>query len=471
MCASASPKGTDAPAGDNAGLVAQSPKPVKVLAFRVRNYMNIEAASVRLDEGTYEIFGDNADGKTAFMEAIVAAFAGKRGMVKEPIRKGAKQADWFVDTGEFTIERCLAAGGSMKLTVTAKNGNVYPHGQAFLDAFLNSLAFDPNAFGRMEPIKQAEILRSIAGVNLSPFDQRIVEAEGKRLLIGRERDSLKGQVDGCTWHEDAPAQQVSVAKLMNELDRRQKHNQHREQTITDARHNLHLNHQNIDDSARQLYADRDELRRLEALVVAQQKKIEAGQKGLANHQVETAALKDALASARSVEEKDENAIRSELRTVQSRNNKVMENERREKLLAEYQDAKRQYDDLSAEIESARQAKGQALAEAQFPVDGLTFDEAGVFYQGVPFSQISTGQRIRIGVQLFFASKPRLNLILVRDASLLDKSNRAVIVEEAARHGAQALLEVVGDKPTGDAIGQKRSFTIIDGRVEFDGRDN
>ena len=75
---------------------------------------------------------------------------------------------------------------------------------------------------------------------------------------------------------------------------------------------------------------------------------------------------------------------------------------------------------------------------------------------------------RIGVQLFFASNPKLNLILVRDASLLDDKNKGVIIEEAAKRDAQVLLEVVGTTPTMDP---RRAFTIIDGRVEFDGKEN
>lgn len=441
---------------------------VKILAFRVRNFMNIESAKVNLAEGVYELYGDNADGKTAFMEAILAGFSGKRGMVRQPVRNGAKSADWFVDTGAFTIERSLSASGSMKLTVTAQNGNVYPHGQAFLDAFIDSLAFDPNRFSRMEPAKQAEVLREIVGVDLSTFDQQIKDAEAQRLEIGRDRDRLKGQVDGCTWHEDAPKSLISVSKLVNELDKRQKANQLRQQDIDAAQADLEENKRRLDEMGRQLTADREELRRLETLAAAMKKTLADREEKLNHEAARSAMLKETLQLARNAEVADEDAIRKQLKNVEKLNEQVRDNQKRQELLTAYQDKKQAYEAYTEAIQTARRAKQEALAEAQFPVEGLSFDEAGVFYGGVPFEQISTGQKIRIGAQLFFARNPKLNLILVRDASLLDRANRAVIIEEAARRGAQVLLEIVG-APSEELAAKNRSFTITDGRVEFDGQ--
>lgn len=438
-----------------------------VVAFEVKNYMNIESAKVDLEKGAYEIYGDNADGKTAFLEAIVAAFSGKRGMVKEPVRQGAERAEWFVDTGKFTIERTLTKSGSMKLTVKAADGTVYAKGQDFLDGFLNSMSFDPHAFSRMEPKQQAEVLRGIVGVDLSGFDAKIRELEASRLFVGRERDSLKGQADGLIFHEDAPEQEVSIGDLMGKLEKLQATNAAIRASAESAKSELMVNERDLSRARAEAEKYRSELEQIRQRMIVLERDNDLQNAKIAEVESERAVLEKAYQDAVKVPLADETPILEQLKNVQSVNAKVQENARRKEISASYRAKKKQYDDMTDEIEQNRENKKKALSESKLPVEGLSFDEAGVFYDGIPFSQISTGQRIRIGVQLFFASNPKLNLILVRDASLLDDKNKGVIIEEAAKRNAQVLLEVVGTRPT---MNPGRAFTIIDGRIEFDGKE-
>ena len=61
-----------------------------------------------------------------------------------------------------------------------------------------------------------------------------------------------------------------------------------------------------------------------------------------------------------------------------------------------------------------------------PVEGLSLTDEGLTYNGVPFSQASQGERLRVAVGMALAMLPEpeegVRVILVRDGSLLDAAN-------------------------------------------------
>jgi hypothetical protein len=98
----------------------------------------------------------------------------------------------------------------------------------------------------------------------------------------------------------------------------------------------------------------------------------------------------------------------------------------------------------------------ALKKAKFPVAGLSIgDEGDVVFNGVPFSQASTAEQIKVGVALAASSNPKLKLAFVRDGSLLDAKSMTALAEISAQHGLQVLIERVDDKTAG-------AVEIVDG---------
>lgn len=85
-----------------------------------------------------------------------------------------------------------------------------------------------------------------------------------------------------------------------------------------------------------------------------------------------------------------------------------------------------------------------MAQAEFPVDGLGFDDSGVTYQGVPFAQASAAEQLRVSVAIAMALNPTVRVIRIADGSLLDSENVALIGEMAADRGYQVWLETVRD---------------------------
>jgi hypothetical protein len=79
-----------------------------------------------------------------------------------------------------------------------------------------------------------------------------------------------------------------------------------------------------------------------------------------------------------------------------------------------------------------------------PVTGLGLSEDGVTLNGLPLDQASAAEQLRVSVAIGIAMNPRLRVLLLRDASLLDRDSLALLADMAKAAGAQVWLERVED---------------------------
>ena len=103
-------------------------------------------------------------------------------------------------------------------------------------------------------------------------------------------------------------------------------------------------------------------------------------------------------------------------------------------------------------------KATALKAAKFPIAGMSFDDNGIIYKDIPFSQCSSAERLRVSTAMGMAMNPKLKAMFIRDASLLDSKNKAMIEKMAEENGFMVFMEVADD--TG-----KLGIFIEDGEVK------
>jgi len=171
---------------------------------------------------------------------------------------------------------------------------------------------------------------------------------------------------------------------------------------------------------------------------------------------DTLAKREAAVAAH-VAAPDVAAMEAELDSLEETNRAVRANADIAQRVARREALRAEYDALTARIDGLDKTKADALAQAQFPVDGLGFDEHGVTYQGVPFSQASSAEQIRVSLAMAMSLNPRLRVIRILDGSLLDADNLALISEMAAAQDYQVWIERVAD---GSGVG----VVIEDGAV-------
>jgi uncharacterized protein YecT (DUF1311 family) len=193
--------------------------------------------------------------------------------------------------------------------------------------------------------------------------------------------------------------------------------------------------------------------------------LENAQRAAEHAEAECARAQGTLAAR--IQERDEAqrvvpdtaALRTQLAGVQEHNRKVDANARRDALAKELADQEAQALILTTGIDRVDAAKAQRLADAKFPVDGLSVTDTGVTWQGLPFEQASTAIRTRVSAAIGFALNPKLKILLVRNGNDLDGKNLQLLADIAKEHGGQVWIERIAG---GNGL---QTVVIEDGAVQ------
>jgi hypothetical protein len=194
---------------------------------------------------------------------------------------------------------------------------------------------------------------------------------------------------------------------------------------------------------------RAELGRLAVLMTAAEERVKAAV-------AKAEALEGDLAF---IDDRDTSAITAKLDQIEAINRKVRDNANRRRIEADMRAKSESAAGLTAQLEVVAAERREAISKCAFPIPGLSFDEEGrVLFNGVPFSQSSSAQQIKVSVAIGLALNPKLRVLLIRDGSLLDKNNLAVVEEMARAADAQIWMERVSE-------GGEVSVIIEDGEVK------
>jgi len=128
------------------------------------------------------------------------------------------------------------------------------------------------------------------------------------------------------------------------------------------------------------------------------------------------------------------------------------------LRLETENVKAEWNRKTIQLKEIESQKSEQLAQAKFPVPGLSFDNSGVVFNSQPFAQASSAEKLRVSVSMGIAMNPELKIILIRDASLLDAENMETLKGMAEVSDCQLWIERVG-------TGSECSVIIEDGSIK------
>lgn len=390
---------------------------MKIIELTAENFKRLKAVEITPAEHVQVIGGRNAQGKTSVLDAIWAALGGGAASkaTARPIRDGEETAAVRLDLGDLVVSRTWK-GDKSTLTVTAADGARYTSPQGILDSLVGRLSFDPLEFTRLSPREQVAALLDLVDLDV---DLDALTSERSALYDQRTDIGRRGKALGDTPAPDAdlPADEQSAADLIGQIREAQ------------AAHRHH------DETARAAERAQSERERAEAALKAAQA-------------AEAAAIKAVKALP---ELPDLDGLETALTQVEDTNARVRENNDRRRHHEQKAALVKQYETLTAKIETLDAQRSKALAAAKFPIEGLGFGDEGVTYQGIPFSQASSAEQIRVSLAMAMALNPRLRVIRILDGSLLDAENLALISEMARDADYQVLIERVGNADEGAVI--------------------
>jgi AAA domain len=410
-------------------MTAKPERALRIVDLKVQNIKRVRAVHITPNgDSTVILGGKNGAGKTSVLDAIAMALGGARAIPSDPVRHGAKRGSIVADLGDLVVERVIAADGQTTLTVRDADGNRQRSPQKILDELCSRIAFDPLAFMSMQPGQQNEQLRQLLGLDFSQLDAERERCYAKRTDISRDAKAARSSSESIVVPPSTPEKAVVVTDLLAQL-----------REAGEAAEKLRTHERATTTLRTDIESLQAELARIEASLM---------QKRMQLKQLERQAPPAAP---------DTDAISKSIATAEATNRQVHMRGQRDELerkanLLDVEAAK-----LTARIEAIDGEKAAAIAACSFPVPGLALGTDGPMLDGVPLEQASAAQKLRVSVALGLAMNPRLKVLLVRDASLLDETSLALVAEMAAAADAQVWLERVGD-------GDPTAVVIADGQV-------
>lgn len=402
---------------------------VRITSLELENVKRIKAVALEpAPTGLTVIGGKNGQGKTSVLDAIAWALGGERFRPDAAKREGSVLDPMLrvqLSNGLTVIRK----GPKGTLTVTDESGK--RSGQQLLNEFIETLALDLPKFLNASDKERASILLNILGIKdqLDALEREERAKYDTRLQTGRDCHQALHHAESLEYYPDAPKDLVSVTELTIQLR-----------------------------DAQAVNAQNEELRRRVEAAKAKcndiANKIEALKAMQAGAEMD---LKKAMLDAEGLTDRDTESILQAIRAADDINAKVRSNIARDEAMQHAEVLGEQYEALSGEIEDIRARRVALLEGADMPLPGLSVQEGVLYYNGQPWSCMSSAEQMRAATAIVGRLKPECRFVLVDRLETMDTDTLREFGAWAAERG----LQVIGTRVS---TGGECSVIIEDGEV-------
>lgn len=415
-----------------------------IISLTVENIKKIKAVTIRPTGNVVEITGRNGQGKSTVLDAIWWALKGKDNIQTAPIRNGEKSGKITLELQDYLIERTfrrneLGDDYTTKISVITKDRARMTSPQAVLDGFTGMLGFDPLSFMRQTPKQQYDTLRGLCklDVDVEELDRQYKDLFARRTDVNRDVKTCEARLANMVIPAGAPTERVDVAALVDKVEEINADNSAIAQRQR-MRQTLLADNVRRGEEAKKLYARLAEIEK--------ENKSAAEQIGTITDYLRDNKPQDASFYSEKIKQAEQiNSI------MDLRDNRALE----EKTLRA---AQSKADDLTAQMQALQERKRAAIESANLPVSGLEFGEGELLLKGVPLAQLSAAEQLKLSMDIAMAENPKLRVILLKDASLLDPQSTDYVRRRAVQEGYQVWEERVSAE---GSVG----FVIEDGELK------
>jgi len=437
---------------------------MKIVKLTAENLKKLRAVEITPQGDIVTISGRNSQGKTSVLDSIYWALAGTASVQGQPIRKGEHKARVKIDLGTIVVERKFADAPDGKLTtsvtVESADGARFPSPQRMLDDLVSTLSFDPLAFARMEPKRQADELRRVSKIeiDIDKLDAFNKSDYDKRTEINRDAKAKRAQAEGIAIpivSADTPRDDGELVEQLRKagehnasVDARKQRRHSAQERIADLTVRGNAAGERVANAlanakAQYEHAIKEAAAALELAQAAAETNASDGRAMLEEAQKLAQQLRDADPLPELI---DTAALSREIAAALALNDALRVRnaavDRKSSLTEESVILESAARDITARMEGREAAKAAAIKAAAMPVPGLGFGDGMVTYNGLPFDQSSSAEQLRVSMAIAIAANPKLRVIRITDGSLLDEDSLKIIAAMAKDNDFQVWLEVV-----------------------------
>ena len=431
--------------------------------LQLLNFQVIENFEAEFDGNVYFVTGDNELGKSTLLKAIGALLTGNR---DEVLRNGASKgfAKMIVgdDGEEYDVQLSFTENNPRgTLTIKQKSTGMQTNNVTMLQRIFGYQDFDAVEFSRWSETaegrrKQIAVVKSLLPEavrnRISEIDEAVAELKAERTIVNREVKTASALRDtanvGLTPEDKAKyinpidvTELVEKAKTNAQLIEKAKTVRsmlaQREQQLANIPNQIAYVEDALKqakETARKMVEDAEKVYKETMAKITEEK---------ADCERRRANAEEWLKKYEANNPEKENA-EDTLARVQEHNamcEKVRKyNERQSELMA----IKAKAEKMDADIAKLADERAALIANAELPIDGLTFTEDGLVLNGVPFvpGKVSDSQTMGIAAKLVIASNPTVKVFRIARGESLGAKRLQTIVDIARRNGFQGFIEQV-----------------------------
>jgi DNA repair exonuclease SbcCD ATPase subunit len=390
---------------------------MKIVALVSENFKRLNSSLV-MDGKSVTVEGKNGVGKSSFIDAIWIALTGKD-IPEEPIKKGEDSAKIGLtiksdDGSQFIVERKFTKSGGT-LTVRTEDSANFKSPQKFLDDRIGKISFDPFEFVNMQPREQKKFLMELLGIDLNEIDSK------KKILLSEKEGITKQYTNLVEELKKLPAiteelKEISAKEVIDKFNKANK-----------ARDNVKENQSRID----YLIKTGNEISKNIADLNIRLKNINEEMDERLQENLEIPEIAD---------------LETEIQKINLHNEIVKQQAVTKSKHKNLQELIEKGKNKAAELKEIEEKRLKLISSAKMPIDGLSFSEDGLTFEGLPFTeeQLSTAKLIETGIKISIALNPALRIMRIKDGSLLDNETLEIIKKSAKDSDYQLFIEKVSD---------------------------
>ena len=448
---------------------------IHIVAMEIRNMYRIRFARVKVIPGVgfVRVTGDNEEGKTSLLHAVMAGFGGAGEVLPAALNDEAGGEPGYVKlelSNDFTIRRDITeANPKGILRVMGPDGG--KHSQSKLNGWLGDHhEFDILAFFGLKPARQTQIL---LGLGTDPdLASKLATKKADHSRLFDERTPFiaeQRRARAVKKPEGERPDQVDVSGEMDRLGELQATQRRRGdlgREVNDYREKLAKNRARREEIAEthdlRVVKAREEIEKLKGAIalldetagrdvdmyVEESASLTAAHAELMSAGKETKATFEAMADV--TDEID--AATDRISKADVVNQRLEPWKRWEAAEQELEAATVEHDLLTAQMQDIKAEEAKLIAEAEIPVEGLSFGEnAEPLLKGRPLAVASGAQKIRMAAAVAFAADPELRVCLIDEANDVGMAALEALDEEAKQRDFQILGCRLGLEGPGEII--------------------
>ena len=420
---------------------------VKINQFEVENVKRVKAVAYDCSGDVLTIIGgNNAQGKTSVLDAIMWTLGGDRYKPGNAVRDGQeKMATKVTLSNGIIVER--RGQGSLKVTSPDGKG-----GQALLNEFVNQFALDLPKFMQATDGEKARMLLDLypeLGVKLDDLNQAEKKMYEERHAMGQIATRKAKHAEDLPYIEGLPEEPLSGKAMTDKLQAA-----------------LAVNARNAETRRRLAQVERQaqereaEIERQKRTVSELEQRLEQERERLSDMQGQLAGMKLEITAATKetseIRDEDTTEIEAEMERIDEINAKIRKNLDKQAAENEAQELQQQYSEISKALDDIRTERLSLLSSVEMPLDGLSISDDGkLVFNGQPWDCMSGSEQLQVAVAISSAIKPECGFVLLDGLERMDIKQMRKF---AAWLGARDMQAIGTRVSTGDEC----SIVIEDG---------